>query len=84
MDRAATLALARGARRFLIKVGPETLRLDAEANPITEAQINAYLVHDDGFLRVPVLVLGDLLVRGFTDELYREALEETFEKGAPR
>jgi len=84
VDRAATLALARRARRFRIKVGQETLRFDAEANPITEAQINTYLVHDDGFLRVPVLVLGDLLIRGFTDELYREALEETFEKGAPR
>ena len=77
MDRAATLALARQARRFLIKVGTDILRFDAEANPITEAEIQAYLVHDDGFLRVPALVLGDLLVRGFTDELYREALDET-------
>jgi len=33
-----------------------------------------YLVHDDGFLKVPVLVVGDLLVRGYTEELYREAL----------
>lgn len=33
-----------------------------------------YLVHEDDFLRVPVLVLGDLLVRGYTEELYREAL----------
>jgi hypothetical protein len=31
-------------------------------------------VHADGFLRVPVLVLGDVLVRGYTEELYREAL----------
>lgn len=82
MDRDATLALARRARRFLIKVGPDTLRFDAEGHPITEAQIQSYLVHDDGFLRVPVLVLGDLLVRGFTDELYREALERTREEGA--
>lgn len=77
MDRAATLALVRQARRFLIKVGSDILRFDAEANPITEAEIQAYLIHDDGFLRVPALVLGDLLVRGFTDELYREALDET-------
>ena len=32
------------------------------------------LLHDDGFLRVPVLVLDDLIVRGFTEDLYREAL----------
>lgn len=77
MDRAATLALARQARRFRIKAGSDVIRFDAEANPITEAEIQAYLVHDDGFLRVPALVLGDLLVRGFTDELYREALGGT-------
>jgi hypothetical protein len=32
-------------------------------------------VHRDGFLNVPVLLVGDLLVRGYTPELYREALE---------
>lgn len=77
MDPAATLALARQARRLLIKVGSDILRFDAKANRITEAEIQAYLLHDDGFLRVPALVLGDLLVRGFTDELYREALDGT-------
>lgn len=74
MDRAQSLELARRARRFLIKVGQDTLRFDFATNPITEAQVHAYLVHDDGFLRVPVLRLGDLLVRGYTEELYREAL----------
>lgn len=34
----------------------------------------AYLVHEDGLLRVPVLVLDDLVVRGYTEALYREAL----------
>lgn len=74
MAREETVDLARKARRFLIKVGQDTLRFDAATNPITEGQIHAYLVHDDGFLRVPVLAIGDLLVRGYTEELYREAL----------
>lgn len=74
MTREETVDLARQARRFLIKVGQDTLRFDAATNPITEGQIHAYLVHDDGFLRVPVLAIGDLLVRGYTEELYREAL----------
>lgn len=74
MDRAATLALARRARRLVVKAGQETLRFDAGQNPITDAEILAYLVHEDGFLRVPVLVLGDLLVRGYTEEIYREVL----------
>jgi len=31
-----------------------------------------YLVHEDGFMRVPVLVMADLLVRGYTEALYHE------------
>jgi len=71
VDREAALALARGARRLLVKSGDGVLSLGA---PLTDADIVRYLVHEDGFLRVPVLVLGDLLVRGYTEELYREAL----------
>jgi adenine/guanine phosphoribosyltransferase-like PRPP-binding protein len=32
-------------------------------------------VHPDGFLRVPVLMIDDVLVRGYTAALYGEALE---------
>lgn len=60
----------------MIKVGQDMVRFDSATNPITEEQIHAYLVHDDGFLRVPVLVRGELLVRGYTEELYREAFGE--------
>ncbi len=66
----------------MIKVGGDTLRFDSATNPISEQQIQTYLVHDDGFLRVPVLLTGDLLVRGYTEELYREALGVTPSKGA--
>jgi len=71
VDRVAALALARGARRMVVKVGDTLVRLGA---PFTEADVARYLVHDDGFLKVPVLLVGDLLVRGYTEELYREAL----------
>jgi hypothetical protein len=67
--------LVAGARRLLVKAGREILSFD-EAHPITAAEIDAYLVHADGFVNVPVLVMGDLLVRGYTDELYRRALGE--------
>ena len=70
VDRAATLALARGARTLLVKSGDGILRLDG---PLIDADIVRHLVHEDGFLRVPVLVLGDVLVRGYTEELYRAA-----------
>ena len=71
IDRAATLALAAGVGRMLVKVGDTRTRLDA---PFTEADVTRHLVHEDGFLRVPVLLVGDLLVRGYTEDLYHEAL----------
>ena len=71
MDRAATLRLARAARRVFVKSGDAIVRLDG---PLSDTDAARYLVHDDGLLRVPVLVIGDVLVRGYTDALYREAL----------
>jgi hypothetical protein len=41
---------------------------------VSDAQALEWLLHEDGLLRVPVLVWGDLLVRGYTDELYERAL----------
>jgi hypothetical protein len=72
VDRSATLALAREARRILVKAGDTIVRLEG---PLADADAEKYLVHQDGLLRVPVLVIGDVLVRGYTDALYREALD---------
>jgi hypothetical protein len=55
-----------------VKAGNEILRFDG--HPLGDAEMRSYLVHEDGFMRVPVLVLGDLVVRGYTDALYVEAL----------
>jgi hypothetical protein len=64
----------RGARRLLAKVGDGIVRLDARQAPLSDADADRYLVHEDGFMRVPVLVMDDLVVRGYTEELYGEAL----------
>lgn len=48
------------------------VRLDVDGAALGEAA--RHLVHEDGFMRVPVLLLGDLLVRGYTEALYAEAL----------
>jgi hypothetical protein len=72
------------ARRFIVKVGAATLRFDRATNPMGEAEVDSYLVHEDGFLRVPVLVTGDLLVRGYTEEIYHEALGTAGECEADR
>jgi hypothetical protein len=73
LDRAATVALGRQARRLLVKSGDRIRRL---AGALGDAEVAAALLHPDGFLNVPVLVLGELLVRGFTDELYRDVCPE--------
>jgi arsenate reductase-like glutaredoxin family protein len=74
VDRSAALELARAARRFFIKSGAGFVRHDADREPVSEAQALDWLLHEDGLLRVPVLVWGDVLVRGYTDELYEQAL----------
>ena len=80
MGGAGALELARAADRVLIKVGAGIVRFDRAQHPLSEDEARAYLVHDDGFMRVPVLIRGGLLVRGYTEELYREALDAP---GAP-
>jgi arsenate reductase-like glutaredoxin family protein len=65
--------IARRARRLYVKAGRETVRFDAARAPFTEADVLPHLVHEDGLLRVPVLIVDDLVVRGYTESLYREA-----------
>ncbi len=76
VDKNAALELARGARHFFIKAGAGFLRHDADRAPVSEAQALEWLLHEDGLLRVPVLVWGDMLVRGYTDLLYEQALSD--------
>jgi len=56
----------------VIKTGTEIVRLEADRPALDDATVERYLVHEDGFMRVPVLVVDDLLVRGYTDSLYAE------------
>jgi arsenate reductase-like glutaredoxin family protein len=74
VDAAGALALARRARRFLVKRGAEIVELDRAQRPVGDADVLTLLLHEDGLLRVPVLLVNDLLVRGYTEDLYRRAL----------
>ncbi len=49
------------------------VRADGGAEASAE-DLARWLVHADGFLNVPVLLVEDLLVRGYTPELYAEVL----------
>jgi arsenate reductase-like glutaredoxin family protein len=57
-----------------VKTAAGFVQHDAAREPVSEAQALEWLLHEDGLLRVPVLVWGDILVRGYTDELYERAL----------
>jgi len=76
VNRNGALQLARAARHFFVKDGDGFVQHDASREPVSEAQALAWLLHEDGLLRVPVLVCGDMIVRGYTDELYERALAE--------
>jgi len=80
VDRQATRALAQTVRRLIVKAGAGIVEVDRTDAAFTDEDAERYLVHEDGFLRVPVLVLGDTLVRGYTDDLYRAVLDQA----APR
>lgn len=71
---AATLNLLRPARRFFIKGREEHLVLERGAPGTTDDALRRHFVHEDGLMRVPVLLAGDVAVRGFHPDLYRRAL----------
>jgi len=41
----------------------------------SEEEMVGYLVHEGGWMRGPVLLTGDLLVRDCPEAFYREALD---------
>ncbi|MFQ5847959.1 MAG: hypothetical protein ACE5IQ_09885 [Candidatus Methylomirabilales bacterium] len=57
-----------------VKVGSAIQEWDRRHTEITDEEIIRYLVHRDGRLRVPVLSRGPILIRGFTEALYRQIL----------
>ena len=54
-----------------MKVGDQVKELDARA---PREDLMRFLIHEDGFLRIPVLVVAETLVRGWHEEAYRTAL----------
>ena len=48
--------------------------LERGAPGATDAELRRQFVHEDGLMRVPVLLAGNVAVRGFHPDLYRQAL----------
>ena len=69
-----TMNLLRPARRFFIKGKGEHLFPRPGEPGATPEDLRRHFIHEDGMMRVPVLLAGDVAVRGFHPELYRQAL----------
>ncbi len=68
--------MVRQHRRLWVKVGSAIHEWNRDRIEITDEEIFRYLIHEDGRLRVPVLSRGPLLIRGFTEPLYRQVLSQ--------
>lgn len=69
-----TQAIVRQHRKLWVKAGSEIHEWDLDRTEITDDEIQRYLIHRDGRLRVPVISRGPFLIRGFTPALYRQLL----------
>lgn len=74
MGAEATLALVRSRRTCHVRLKASVLTWDQQDAPVTEERLREYFVHEDGNIRVPVLVAGEAVVRGFDEETYRRVL----------
>lgn len=71
---AATLALVRERRTCHVKWEGNILTWDQEQSPVPEERLRLYFIHEDGGIRVPVLVAGEAIIRGYDEETYRRVL----------
>jgi len=71
---AATLALVRERRSCHVRWEGSILTWDQEKSPAPEERLRQYFIHEDGGIRVPVLVAGEAIIRGYDEETYRRVL----------
>jgi arsenate reductase-like glutaredoxin family protein len=69
-----TRQLVQQHQKLWVKVGSAIHEWDLDNTEITDDEIQRYLIHRDGRLRVPVISQGSHLIRGFTKALYRQIL----------
>jgi hypothetical protein len=73
----ATLDLIRPCRRFFVKVGEEVFVWDRDQEEVPEEALRRHFVHLDGFIRIPVLIVGATAIRGFLPDIYAEILDQS-------
>ncbi len=68
------MQIAKPFPTLYVKMGGEILRWDQREAAIPEADLKRAFVHEDGQLRIPVLIVGDVIVRGFDELTYARLL----------
>ena len=78
LDARATLNLIRPCRRFFVKVGEDVFLWDRDQEEVPDEALRRHFVHTDGFIHIPVLLVGTAaVVRGFLPEVYAELLDQS-------
>jgi arsenate reductase-like glutaredoxin family protein len=67
--------MARDARRVIVAKGKKVLSFDLKKDAPDDATLLKHLLGTSGNLRAPTLIVGDVLLVGFNDEAYSEALK---------
>ncbi|MGZ4802610.1 MAG: hypothetical protein ACXV9P_08405, partial [Acidimicrobiia bacterium] len=63
-------------RKFFVKAGEEMFLWDRDQEEVPNEALRRHFVHTDGFMRIPVLIVGTTAVRGFLPEVYTQILKE--------
>ncbi len=74
LGAAATLALVRERRTCHVRWEGSILTWDQEESPVSAERLRQYFIHEDGGIRVPVLVAEEAIIRGYDEETYRRVL----------
>jgi arsenate reductase-like glutaredoxin family protein len=74
LDAEGTMALIRPCQRFYVKAGQDVFLWDRGQEEVPNEALRRHFVHLDGFIRVPVLIVGTTAIRGFLPDVYAEVL----------
>jgi hypothetical protein len=72
--RAEALALARSAKRVITGRGKKTVTFDMQGAPPDDDALAAAILGPTGNLKAPTLRIGDTLLVGFNEEVYKKVL----------
>jgi arsenate reductase-like glutaredoxin family protein len=74
IDPAEALKLARKMAKVVAARGKKVITFDMKADPPDDQTLIDHLIGPSGNLRAPAAIVGETLVVGFNDDVYRRVL----------